>query len=253
MSVAAAELPEMARLRDAGGAAGELLARVRRSLRQTAFLNVPTFAGYLAFGYLLVGLLYRTGAFQRQATWLVYLVLCGYTLGLLATTSSRLLQNTFYALGDTRSPARIAALRVAVSAALGVPLMLALDRLPVSALVGGEGAGGTLFLGAVGLALASGVGAWLELALLRRALARRLPGPFLPWKEVGRMVLLAAAAALPAALLWRFLPPFHVTVRALAVVGCYGAVYLLLARFAAPEELAIWTGRFGRRLRKKSP
>ena len=254
MSVAAAELPEMTRLRNGAGGAGggELLARVRRSLRQTAFLNVPTFAGYLAFGYLLVGLLYRTGEFQRQANWLVYLVLCGYTLGLLATTSSRLLQNTFYALGDTRSPARVAALRVTVSAALGVPLMLALDRLPVTALFGGE-AGGTLFLGAVGLALASGVGAWLELALLRRALALRLSGSILPWREVGRMALLAAAAAIPAALLWWLLPPFHVILRALVVVGCYGAGYLLLARFGAPEELAIWTGRFGRRLRPKRP
>ena len=75
---------------------------MRRSLRQMAFLNVPTCVGYLAFGYLIIGLLLRTGSFRETDNWLVYLVLCGYTVGLLATTSSRLLQNTFYALGETR-------------------------------------------------------------------------------------------------------------------------------------------------------
>ena len=132
MSVAASELPELARL-GRGEASGELVARVRRSLRQMAFLNVPTFVGYLAFGFLLVGALCGGGASASQDNMLVYLVLCGYTLGLLATTSSRLLQNTFYALGETRTPARIAALRVLVSAALGLPLMLLLDRYAVAA------------------------------------------------------------------------------------------------------------------------
>ncbi|HSK76412.1 MAG TPA: murein biosynthesis integral membrane protein MurJ [Thermoanaerobaculia bacterium] len=250
MSVAAAELPELARLRQEPGAAGELLARVKRSLRQMAFLNVPTFVGYLAFGFLLVGTLYRTGSFGVEDNWLVYLVLCGYTLGLLATTSSRLLQNTFYALGDTKAPARIAAARVAVSAVLGWALMEILDRYSVSSLVGMEPAGKALRLGAVGLALASGVGAWLELFLLRKALAARVSGSFLPGKEMVRMTGLALAAAGPAALLWWLLPPFHVILRAGAVVGIYAVLYLGLARLVLPEDLGFWIGRFGRRLRR---
>lgn len=252
MSVAAAELPELARLRRGEGdpeAAAGLLSRVRRSLRQMAFLNVPTFAGYLAFGYLLVGALYRRGSFQAADTWLVYLVLGGYTLGLLATTSSRLLQNTFYALGDTRRPARIATQRVAVSAALAVPLMLLFDRWSVADLPGVE-TGSGMHLGAVGLALASGVGAWLELFWLRSAVASRLPGSFLPARETGRMLLLAIAAALAAAAVWWLLPPLHPLLQALLVVGGYGLAYLLLAHFMAAEELGFWMGRFSRRLRR---
>lgn len=255
MSVAAAELPELARLRRGEGdahaadAAAGLLSRVRRSLRQMAFLNVPTFAGYLAFGYLLVGAFYRRGNFQDADTWLVYLVLGGYTLGLLAATSSRLLQNTFYALGDTRRPARIATQRVAVSAALAVPLMLLLDRWSVADLPGVE-TGSEIHLGAVGLALASGIGAWLELVWLRSALAARLPGDFLPARETGRMLLLAAVAALAAAALWWLLPPLHPMLQAVLVVGGYGVAYLLLARFMASEELGFWIGRFSRRLRR---
>lgn len=250
MSVAAAELPELARLGKESGGAGELLARVRRSLRQMAFLNVPTFVGYLAFGFLLVGTLYRTGSFAVEDNWLVYLVLCGYTLGLLASTSSRLLQNTFYALGDTRSPARIAAARVLVSAALGWALMEILDRYSVAAFVGGDPGGKDLRLGAVGLAAASGVGAWLEFLLLRKALAGRVSGSFLPGGAMGRMTALALAAAGIAALLWWLLPPYHVILRAGAVVGVYAGVYLLLAWRFLPEELGFWTGRFGRRLRR---
>ncbi|HVR96757.1 MAG TPA: murein biosynthesis integral membrane protein MurJ [Thermoanaerobaculia bacterium] len=252
MSVAAAELPELARLRhgegDADAAAG-LLSRVRRSLRQVAFLNVPTFAGYLTFGYLIVGAFYRRGSFQAAGNWLVYLVLAAYTLGLLAATSSRLLQNTFYALGDTRRPARIAAQRVAVSAALAVPLMLVLDRWSVADLPGVE-TGSEIHLGAVGLALASGIGAWLELIWLRSALAARLTGSFLPAREMGRLLLLAVAAALAAAALWWALPPLHPLAQAALVVGGYGVAYLLLSHFMAAEELGFWIGRFSRRLRK---
>jgi putative peptidoglycan lipid II flippase len=247
MSVAASELPELARMNRGGQASGELMVRVRRSLRQMAFLNVPTFVGYLAFGFLLVGALLRRGSFGIQDNTLVYLVLCGYTLGLLATTSSRLLQNTFYALGETRTPARIAALRVLISAALGLPLMLLLDRYAVEA---GRGEGGDpLFLGAVGLALASGLGAWLELLLLRRALASRGAGSILPVPEMAKMVGVAVAAALPAALLWWLLPPLPVIVEALLVVGTFGAGYLLLARLSGMEEMEAWTGGLRRRLR----
>lgn len=253
MSVAASELPELSRMGRVDAArARELLDRVRRSLRQMAVLNVPTFVGYLAFGYLIVGLLLRRGSFGAQGNWLVYLVLCGYTLGLLASTSSRLLQNTFYALGETRVPARIAMLRVAVSAGLGAALMIWLDRYPVAALAG---EGGTerqpLYFGAVGLALASGVGAWLELSLLRRSLARRVEGPVLPLGAMAKMVGLALAAALPAALAGWWLVSLPLKLRAVLLLGLYAALYLLLARLFMPEELDVWIGRFGRRFRRR--
>jgi putative peptidoglycan lipid II flippase len=247
MSVAAAELPELARL---GSNTSELVPRVRRSLRQMAFLNVPTFVGYLAFGFLLVGMIYRTGRFSVADQWLVYFVLCGYTTGLLATTSSRLLQNTFYALGETAVPARTAAWRVGLSAAVAVPLMLLLDRVPVASLVAVPPGARALRLGAVGLSFASGIGAWFELLRLQAALARRGATGVLPWKETGRLLLLAGIAALAAAGLWSILPEMHRVIKALVVVGSFGLVYLGLARWLAAEELSFWTGRFGRRLRR---
>jgi putative peptidoglycan lipid II flippase len=248
MSVAAAELPELARL--GAERRGELIERVRRSLAGMAFLNVPTLVGYLAFGFLLVGALYRTGRFRVEDNWLVYLVLSGYTLGLLATTSSRLLQNSFYALGQARIPARVAALRVAVSAVTSIGLMLLFDRLTVAHFAGAAAVEDNLHLGALGLALAASVGAWLEFALLTRALRRLTSASAFPLAASARMIGLALVAALPAALAWWLLRPAHVLVQAAVVLGLYGAAYLGLAAWRGLPEMAVVTVRLGRLRRR---
>ncbi|MBV8202305.1 MAG: murein biosynthesis integral membrane protein MurJ [Acidobacteria bacterium] len=245
MSIAASELPELSRLRGEA-AAPALLARVRRALGAVAFLNVPTVVGYLAFGYLVVGAVYRRGSFGGADNGLVYLALCGYSTGILATTTSRLLQNTFYALGDTRTPAKIAAQRVAAAAVVALPLMFWLDRFPVPAVFGPQPPGQRLFLGVLGLSLASGAGAWLELTRLRAALRRRLPEFALPWRDELRILLLAVAAAAPAALLWRLLPAqLSGLLRAVPVLLTYGALYLLAAAVAGRPELAAVASRLG--------
>jgi putative peptidoglycan lipid II flippase len=246
ISVAASELPEMSRLRGEG-AAPALLARVRRALRYVAFLNIPTVIGYLVFGFLVVGF-YRGGNFSVAHNWLVYLVLCGYSTGILATTTSRLLQNTFYALGDTRSPARIAAIRVGTSALVAIPLMFFLDRFRLDSLVGPL-PGRTLYLGSLGLAFASGFGAWMELYQLRAALRKRLPDFHLPWRDDSRMALLALAATLPGALVWWLLPAgLRPILKAVLVLGTYGLAYLALAKMARLEEVESLLAGVRRRL-----
>ena len=247
MSIAAAELPELSRLRGEA-AKPALLERVHRALGAVAFLNVPTVVGYLAFGYLVVGAVYRRGSFGGADHGLVYLALSGYSLGILATTSSRLLQNTFYALGDTRAPARIAVLRVGSAALLALPLMFWLDRFPVPSAFGPPPAQ-PLYLGALGLAIASGAGAWIELLSLRAALRRRLAAFDLPWRDDLRMILLALAAAVPAALLWRFLPLRSGLLTAVPVLATYGLGYLAAAHLAGRPEMAA----VARRLRRAKP
>ena len=245
LSVAAAELPELSRLHGQG-AEPALLQRVLRVLRSMAFLNIPTVIGYLCFGWLLIGALYRSGRFTVGDNWLVYLVLCGYALGILATTSSRLLQNTFYALGESKVPARIAVQRVTTSILVALPLMFLLDRYPLSLLIGAKA--GALRLGSVGLSTASAAGAWLEVLRLRGQLRRRLPGFDLPWRDDARMIGIALAAALPAALLWWLLPPLSVRLTAPLVVGVFGVAYFAIAKLAGVEEAADFLAGVGRRL-----
>ena len=95
-----------------------------------AFFNVPTAVAYLGFGFVVVYAVYGSGRFGADDAWLVYLVLAAYTLGLLAGAFSRLLQNSFYALGDTATPSRTAVWRVMLSATQVASLLLGLPLLP---------------------------------------------------------------------------------------------------------------------------
>lgn len=255
MSVAAAELPELARTSAAGdgplpgAVAKKISSRLEQALRQASFVLCPSVVGYLIFGLLVAGLLFRGGRFTAADNYLVYAVLGGYTLGLLASATSRLLQNTFFALGDTRTPAQVAALRLAIDASLGGAFMLWLDRYSVAAAFGlGTSGGEELYLGALGLSLASSIGAWTELVLLRRRLRARVPELELPARAIGRLLVLAVLLALPALGVWSLLPAtLPVRVQALVVLPLYPLIYLGFAWWRSLPELELWLGRLGRR------
>jgi putative peptidoglycan lipid II flippase len=238
MSVAAAELPELA----ASSARPEAVAsRARAALARTAFLNLGSAVVYLVLGLPIVGALYRTGSFGVADAWLVYCVLAGYALGLPAATASRLLQNVFYALGAAAAPARIAALRVGIGVLLGLPLMLLLDRIPLEALV--PGAGARFHLGPLGLALGSSLAAWVELELLRRRLRRDLPLLRLPGGEAARALGAALLAAAAAAALWALLPPLPPVAQAAVLLPVYGLAYLSAAAAWGVSEARRWVAR----------
>ena len=59
---------------------------------------------------------------------LIALVLGAYSVGLVPLVASRLCQNVLFAARDTRTAATIAAIRLAVSLAIGAAVMLPLDR-----------------------------------------------------------------------------------------------------------------------------
>lgn len=245
LSVAASELPELSRV--PAERLDAFLDRIRRSLSQMLFLTVPTLIGYLIFGLLIVGAIFRTGEFGINDAWLVYLVLATYSLGLLATTMSRLLQNAFYALNDTKTPAKIAAVRVAISAMVAVPLMLLLDDVSVQQ-VGGFGAvDDPLFLGAVGLAVGATAGAWIELWRLKRTLTGKVPALSLPWDRAGRMTATCVLAAVPALVVWWLVPDWHVALKAALVVATYAFVYLGAAYLQDMPEMQSWMGRLRKR------
>ena len=182
MSIAASELPELSRQRKAP--ASELATQVSAALERIHFLLVPSTAAFLLLGDLFIGGLYQRGEFSPTTTPVVYAVLAAYTLGLLASSGSRVLSTAFYALRDTRTPARMSYLRVVVSLVVGISLMFPLD----------EFESGPLHYGAAGLALGASVAAWLEYALLRRRLGRVL-GPHGPASSVRNRILGAVAVA----------------------------------------------------------
>ena len=241
LSVAAAELPELSRI----GVAKlqPFLERLNQSIRQSMLLTIPTAAGYLSLGFLIVGALYRRGSFGLADNALVYAVLAAYSLGLVATTLSRLLQIGFWALGDTKTPAKIAVVRVAISVGVAIPLMLLLDQRSVNETMGVVTKDGSLFFGAVGLAIGASAAAWIELWRLLSALQRRLETFALPWGALAKMTGLAAGATAPALLLWWFLASWPPPVSVVLVVATFGAAYLASAKMLGFPEIAIWVGR----------
>jgi len=191
MSVAASELPELSRKREEARRA--LAPRVSQALRRISYFVIPSTLAYLFLGDVLTAALFQRGEFGGTDTLVVYGVLACFSLGLPATSGSRVLSSAFYALHDTRTPARIAYLRVAVSVGVGAALMFPMDHLAV----------GPLRLGAAGLALGASLAAWIEYALLRKRL-RKLLGEHGPGSgtvvRIGLAASLATAAGVAASL-----------------------------------------------------
>ncbi len=219
MAVAASELPELSRTR--GGGAPRLAQDLSKALERVTFFVVPSAVAYLFLGNVVVAALFQTGEFGRTETLQVHAVLAAYSLGLLASASSRVRTSAYYAVRDTRTPARIAGGRVLISLAVGGTLMLPMDQLVV-----GEGAR----LGAAGLALGATVAAWLEFTLLKRKLSRRI-GPH--GIRTGSFIRILAAAGVATGvglgMSW-WTASFHPIAAAIGTFVPFGVAYLALAR-----------------------
>jgi putative peptidoglycan lipid II flippase len=165
MSVSAAELPALS---SALGTDEEIFSflrnRLRSGLRRIAYLVIPSAVAFLVLGDVVAGTLYQSGRFSRADTVYVWAVLAGSSVGLLATCLGRLYSSAFYALYDTKTPLRFAAVRVLLTTALGFAFALWLP--------------GILHLdpkwGVAGLTSSAGLAGWVEFSLLRRALGNRI-------------------------------------------------------------------------------
>jgi putative peptidoglycan lipid II flippase len=236
MSVAAAELPELSRRAEEGREV--LQGRLNAGLRQIAFYVTPSVIGYLLLGDVIVAALLERGDFTATDTLIVYLTLAAFTVGLLASTASRLYSNTFYALRDTRTPARIAIVRVVLTGLFGVAFMLPFERLHLHGVP----------LGVVGLALGSGIASWIEWGLLRRSLRTRTGAVGAGAGPLVRMLVAALVAALVARGIGALLPALPLPVRGALVLVPFGGIYFLAGHLLGLREAATMLGRIGRRL-----
>jgi putative peptidoglycan lipid II flippase len=216
MSISAAELPEMS---SAQGSAEErsaiLRERLEGGLHRIAYFIVPCAVAFLLLGQVVAGALYQTGKFNAGDSRYVWAILAGAAVGLLASTLSRLVSSTFYALGDTRTPLRYAVVRVTLTTVLGFLCSILVPRL-----VGVE-----LKWGAVGLTASAGFSAWVEFALLRRGLATRIGRTgFAPWY----VLKLWGAAVVAGAVgfgIWRAVGGLKPVLTGVVVLGPYALLY----------------------------
>jgi len=253
MSVAAAELPELARERNSATEA--LRERTVAAARRVAFFVVPSLIAFLLLGDVIVAGIYRAGEFGAADVTIVWLTLGAYSLGLLASTSTRIYQSAFFALRDTKTPARMAGLRVLAAAIGGAGLMLQFEPVSAGAVTIPAGVFGDvrvagLPLGPVGLALGGAAGAWLEWALLKTRLQRRIGSIGAGAGQLVRMfaaALLAAAAGHGVRLATASLHPLMV---AAAVVAAFGLTYLAAARVLGLAEARAFVDSLRRRARR---
>lgn len=235
MSVAAAELPELSRGRQRQ--ASVLGEEVSAGMQRVAYFLIPSALGYIFLGNVITAAIYQTGAFGGPEVRVTWAVLAAYALGMPASALSRLLSSAFYAMRDTRTPARIAYVRVALALGAGLAMMFPLDRLAV----------GELRLGATGLALGASLAAWLELLLLRRSLRRSIGLPGVGGSRLVRMGTAGVAATGSGLLVLDWLPTSVPWLQALGTLAPFVGVYLVATialRVAQPlRELPPWRSR----------
>ncbi|MFL6335012.1 MAG: murein biosynthesis integral membrane protein MurJ [Pyrinomonadaceae bacterium] len=243
IAVSAAELPEMSS--SAAGEQSEVAERLRRrldaGLRQIALFIVPSSMGFLALGGVMTGALYQNGKFGPAETRYVWAILAGSAVGLLASTLGRLYASTFYALHDTRTPLRFAVVRVFLTTVLGYLFSLPLP----------DALGIPRQWGAVGLTASAGLAGWVEFALLRRGLNRRIGRTGLPLAYVSKLWAVAVVSAAAAWGLRLLLGNLHPIILAALVLTPYGLLYFALTSlWGLPESRAV-VGRFTRILGRR--
>jgi len=238
-SVAASELPAMSR---AAGAMPEqmsaiLRARLNRGLRQIAFMVVPSSAAFLILGDVIVALIYQSGAFTRADAVYVWAVLAGSGVGLLAATMGRLYNSAFYALFDTRTPLRYALIRVGLTLLLGYLCAIPLPHM----------LGIAQKWGVAGLTISAGVAGWVEFALLRRALNKRVGWTGLERSYLAKLWALALGAAAVGFFMKLHMAGFGPRIQGLAILSTYGGLYFLGAWMLGLPELKQFTDQITRR------
>ena len=216
MSISAAELPAMS---SAIGTTDEVAAELRRrlddGLSRIAFFIVPSAVAMLALGNVITAVLYQTGEFKRDATFYVWGILAGSTLGLLASTLGRLYASTYYALHDTRTPLLYAVIRVVLTGVLGYLFAIPLPRW----------LGIAPKWGAAGLTASAGLAGWIEFALLRRSLNKWIGRTGLPFVYVAKLWLAAVIGAAIGGAVEVGIGLQHPLVVAILVLGPYGVTY----------------------------
>lgn len=205
-----------------------------KGLRLVLVINIPAAVGLALLSEPVTRLLFERGAFTAADTVLMTPILAVYALGLPFLSFTTVALRGFYALKDTATPVRAAALSFVVNLVLSLVLMR--------------------WLSTVGLALAGNLAVLAQAWFLQRRLSVRLPGlgfgPLLP--NLGKILL--ASALMGAAVWgglkavgWFALPPLIHDVAVVTglipvAVLVYGALLWVL-RIEGRDELGLLLGK----------
>jgi putative peptidoglycan lipid II flippase len=219
-------LPTMSRRLAAGDAAGALGAQ-NRAIAFTLALSAPFFVAFLLIPTLVMEALFMRGAFTAQSALAAGSVLAAYGVGLPAVVLIRSAVASFYARQDTVTPL--------IASFSGIAVNLALKLVFFQP------------LGAAGLALATAIGAWVNIGLLvllayRRGLMR---ADTALWKTLAAVALAGAVlAGLTLALdgpilRWSQTLPTLASEARLAVLGSIGTLVYFAVLYGGLKVLRV--------------
>src|SRR5450432_1346225 len=138
-------LPEMSRRLTSGDHDGAMASQ-RRAFDFTLLFSVPFVASNINVPDVITRAMFARGAFSKADAAAAGATLAAYAIGLIPFVLIRSAVATFYARKDTATPVKAALIGVAVNVALKIALVGSLAQ--------------------VGLALATAVGAWINLLLV---------------------------------------------------------------------------------------
>lgn len=179
VALSSALLPALARAMQSGETE-QFYSQLRFAVQRGFYIMLPLSFALLAVGGSLVNFLYGRGAFDAHTTSQTLLCLWGYAVGLVASASTLLLSQAFYAWHDYKTPATASLVAVAVNLSANALMVFVCHFGPMS------------------IALATSLSAVCNAALLRRALSRRMGSPLVRPSDgqTAKLVLCSLTAAL---------------------------------------------------------
>lgn len=184
ITIGTAVLPVLSRQVTAGGADGANRAAMgtqNRALEFGLLLSLPAAVALIVIPGPILSVLFERGAFDAETTRATAWALAAYAVGIPAYILVKVLSTAYFARQDTASPVKVAVICTIANIALSLSLIW--------------------WLGHVGIALSTGLTAWINVSLLAWGLRRR--GFFaLDRRLAGRLPRLGVAAAGLAAALW---------------------------------------------------
>ncbi|MBN1828518.1 MAG: murein biosynthesis integral membrane protein MurJ [Deltaproteobacteria bacterium] len=230
IAVGTASLPSLSEQAARGDVEG-LKRTVDFSLRLILFVTAPAMVALIILGEPIISVLFQRGEFNFTATTLTNRALLCYTLGLWAFSGIRVVIAAFYAVQDTKTPAKVAALAVATNIAASLIFMFPL----------GHG----------GLALATSIASAVNFLMLIHLLRRKIGPLFAPdfMISLGKIVLSSTVLAVflfavLALMHWDPTAAFQRRALILAAAVAGGLISYLLAAlaFGSAEALMLLRG-----------
>lgn len=233
IAIGTALLPALSRTVRSGNPAAAL-AEQNRAIEFGLYLGLPAALGLALIPVPILAVMYERGAFDAAASESTAMAVAAYALAIPAYMISKVLTVAFYAREDTKSPFFISLRTVAANSIAAFGFIMAFRHF------------GYLHAAHAGIALATALTAWLNVALLAHRLKGK--GHFAAdaqlYNKVGRILL---SSAVMGVVLWglsTLLQPYfrnhpvYIEVAALAAcIGISGAVYLGMAHVTGAQRL----------------